>query len=391
MENKMLRRSVVGILAHVDAGKTTLSEAMLYSAGELRTMGRVDHGNAFLDNFNLERARGITIFSKQACLNLDGLQATLLDTPGHVDFSPEMERTLNVLDAAILVISAPAGVQSHTLTVWKLLREHNIPTFIFVNKTDLPGKTREEVMEELKTSLGEGCTDIYAGVEEKAMADEILLGEYLETGTLQEESVVRAIREARLFPCWFGAALKLAGVEEFLEGLRQYLPETEGEEPFSARVYKITRDPQGTRLTHMKVTGGSLKVRETLNGADFEEKITALRVYAGAKFKTIDVAYPGDVVAAVGLTRTAPGMSLGAEAESMPPTLEPVLTYRVILPPEMDAHRAMMQFRELEEEEPQLHVDWNSRLAELRVRIMGEVQLEVLHELVKERFGYEVR
>ena len=390
MENKTIKRSVVGILAHVDAGKTTLSEAMLYSAGELRTMGRVDHGNAFLDNFNLERARGITIFSKQACLNLPGLQVTLLDTPGHVDFSPEMERTLNVLDAAILVISAPAGVQSHTITVWKLLREHNIPTFIFVNKTDLPGKTREEVMEELKSSLGEGCTDIHAGMDEKAMADEFLLEEFLETGTLKEESIKQAIWEARLFPCWFGAALRLSGVTEFLDGLGQYLPETREEEAFSARVYKITRDPQGTRLTHMKVTGGVLKVRETLAGADFEEKITALRVYAGAKFKTVDVAYPGDVVAAVGLTRTAPGMTLGAEAESMPPTLEPVLTYRVILPPEIDAHRAMMQFRELEEEEPQLHVDWNSRLAELRVRIMGEVQLEVLHELVHERFGYEV-
>lgn len=390
MEKETLRRSVVGILAHVDAGKTTLSEAMLYSAGELRTMGRVDHGNTFLDNFNLERARGITIFSKQARLNLPGLQVTLLDTPGHVDFSPEMERTLHVLDAAILVISAPAGVQSHTITVWKLLREHNIPTFIFINKTDLPGKSRQAVMDELKSSLGEGCTDIHADIDEIAMADELLLEEFLETGTLKEESIRQAIREARLFPCWFGAALRLSGVTEFLDGLGQYLPSTREEKAFSARVYKITRDPQGTRLTHMKITGGVLNVRDILTGPDFEEKITALRVYTGAKFKTVDAAYPGDVVAAVGLTRTAPGIALGAEAESLPPTLEPVLTYRVILPPEIDTHKAMLQFRELEEEEPQLHVDWNSRLGELRVRIMGEVQLEVLHELVHERFGYQV-
>ena len=282
-----MKRNVVGILAHVDAGKTTLSEAMLYTAGEIRMLGRVDHGSAFLDTFALERARGITIFSKQALLRLPGCEMTLLDTPGHVDFSPEMERTLEVLDAAILVVSAPAGIQSHTLTVWKLLRRHHIPTFLFINKTDLACPSRGELMSSLK-ELDQGLTDMTASDEEKAMADEILLEEYLETGKLKDESVEKAIHECRLFPCWFGAALKLDGVDKFLEGLSHYAPAAPDKGTFAARVYKIPRDEAGTRLTHMKITGGELRVRETLSGNGWEEKVTSLRAYSGAKFKAVE-------------------------------------------------------------------------------------------------------
>ena len=384
-----MKRNVVGILAHVDAGKTTLSEAMLYTAGEIRMLGRVDHGNAFLDTFALERARGITIFSKQAMLRLPGCEMTLLDTPGHVDFSPEMERTLEVLDAAVLVISAPAGIQSHTLTVWKLLRRHRIPTFLFVNKTDLACPPRAEIMTSLK-SLCEGITDMSAPDEEKAMADEVLLEEYLESGKLEEASVEKAIRECRLFPCWFGAALKLDGVGAFLEGLARYAPPAPDHGSFAARVYKITRDESGARLTHMKVTGGELRVRETISGRGWEEKVTALRVYSGSKYKTVESALPGEVVAAVGLTHTSPGLGLGAESPGETATLEPVLTYRVKLPSGVDPYQAMIRFKELEEEEPALHVDWNERLAELRVDLMGQVQKEILAEVVKERTGWQI-
>ena len=386
-----MKRTVTGILAHVDAGKTTLSEAMLYISGSIRSFGRVDHGDAFLDTFALERQRGITIFAKQALLTLDGMQATLLDTPGHVDFSAETERTLDVLDCAILVISGPAGVQSHTLTLWRLLRQRNIPTFVFVNKMDLPGPSRAEILDDLRRSLGDGFADFSdPDPETLAMGSEELLEEYLETGSVSREALTRAIHRGTLFPCWFGAALRLEGVEAFLEGLRQYAPTAREGGEFGAKVFKISRDEQAVRLTHLKVTSGSLRVRDTLSGAGWSEKVTQLRVYSGAKFQTVDEARPGDVVAAVGLTRTLPGLGLGVEAQGQPPALEPVLAYRVLLPEGCDVHRALSQLRQLEEEDPQLHVDWNSHLQEIRVRLMGPVQLEILHQLLLDRFGLEV-
>ncbi|MBR4888392.1 MAG: NYN domain-containing protein [Clostridia bacterium] len=386
-----MKRTVIGILAHVDAGKTTLSEAMLYGSGGIRTLGRVDHGDAFLDTFALERQRGITIFSKQAVLSLPDWQATLLDTPGHVDFSAEMERTLDVLDCAILVVSGPAGVQSHTHTVWNLLRRHNIPTFLFINKMDLPGADRETAMAELHRALGDGFVNMTDfDPEAAAMCDEALLDEFLETGNVRRESLSASIHRGKVFPCWFGAALKLEGIEPFLRGLQEFAPTSPAMEELAAKVYKISRDEQGVRLTHMKVTGGTLRVRDTLKGADWEEKITQLRVYSGAKYKAVEEALPGDIVAAVGLTRTAPGLGLGAEKQGHTPALEPVLTYRVILPVGYDAMKALQQFRQLEEEEPQLHVDWNARLRELRVQLMGPVQLEILHQLLLDRFNLEV-
>ena len=387
----MMKHCCIGVLAHVDAGKTTLSEALLYTAGEIRTLGRVDHGDAFLDTFALERQRGITIFSKQALLHLPDWQATLLDTPGHVDFSAEMERTLEVLDCAVLVVSGSAGVQSHTHTVWNLRRRRNIPTFLFINKMDLPGADRETALADLRRSLGEGFVDFtHPDPEAAAMCDEILLEEYVSTGDIRRESLAGAIHRGTLFPCWFGAALKLQGVEEFLRGLQEFAPACSGGGPFGAKVYKISRDEQGVRLTHMKLTGGTLRVRDTLKGPDWEEKVTQLRVYSGAKYKTVEEALPGDVVAAVGLSRTAPGLGLGAEQQGHAPVLEPVLTYRVQLPQGYDPLRALQQFRQLEEEEPQLHVDWNARLQELRVQLMGPVQLEILHQLLQDRFGLSV-
>ena len=387
-----MKRTVIGILAHVDVGKTTLSEAMMYCSGGIRSLGRVDHGNAFLDTFQMERQRGITIFSKQAVLRLPDFQMTLLDTPGHVDFSAEMERTLDVLDCAVLAVSGPSGVQSHTYTLWKLLRQRNIPTFLFINKMDQPGTDKAVIMENLRQKLGDGFVDFTdIDAESLAMCDETLLEEYLESGEVSEGAISEAIANGKVFPCWFGAALKLEGVEDFLEGLRKYAPATKEKEKFSAKVFKVSRDEQGVRLTHLKVTGGTLKVRDSLNGSDWEEKVTQLRLYSGAKFTAIEEAKPGDIVAAVGLTRTSPGLGLGEEHQGSAPALEPVLTYSVILPEGYDIHKALQQFRQLEEEEPQLHVDWDQRLQELRVQLMGQVQLEILHQLLLDRFGLEVQ
>lgn len=387
-----MKRTVIGILAHVDAGKTTLSEAMLYCAGGIRKLGRVDHGSAFLDTFAMERQRGITIFSKQAILNLPDFQITLLDTPGHVDFSAEMERTLDVLDCAVLVISGPVGLQSHTFTVWKLLRQRHIPTFLFANKMDQPGADPHMVLENLRLKLGEGFVDFtQPDMEALAMCDEALLEEFLENGKISDESLASAVARCKVFPCWFGAALKLDGVEALLQGLQAFAPAAGAKEAFGAKVFKISRDEQGQRLTHLKVTGGTLKVRDTLQGSDWEEKITQLRLYSGAKYITVEEAYPGDVVAAVGLSHTSPGMGLGEERQRWIPALEPVLTYSVILPQGYDVHKALQQFRQLEEEEPQLHVDWDQRLQELRVQLMGQVQLEILHQLLLDRFGLEVQ
>ncbi len=385
------KRSVIGILAHVDAGKTTLSEAMLYCTGAIRTLGRVDHADAFLDNFSLERQRGITIFSKQAPLSLPGLQVALLDTPGHVDFSAEMERTLDVLDCAVLVISAPAGVQSHTRTLWKLLRRRNIPTLLFLNKTDLPCPDRTTLLNTLTQELGEGFFDYRnPDYESLAMCEESLMEEYLEYGTLSEGTVSSAIADCRLFPCWFGAALKLEGVEEFLQDLPLCAPAASASKEFGAQVFKISRDERGARLTHLKVTGGTLRTRDTITGDGWEEKVTQLRVLSGGKFTCVEQALPGDVVAAVGLSKTAIGMGLGAQADAPSPTLEPVLTYQIFFPEGTDVHKAYLQLQQLEEEDPQLRLVWNSRLRQLSIQLMGPVQMEILSQVIQDRFQLEV-
>ena len=385
---------VIGILAHVDAGKTTLSEGLLYTCGRLKKLGRVDHKDAFLDTDPMERERGITIFSKQAILPLEGAELTLLDTPGHADFSAEMERTLQVLDCAILVISGTDGVQGHTHTLWKLLERYGVPTFLFINKMDLAGADRDALLSELKSRLDEGCVDFAAPAEQiqeqAAVCDEDALERYLEDGALDDGALTALIAKRKLFPCWFGSALKLEGVAEFLQGLERYAPRPRYGPDFAARVFKISRDNQGARLTWMKITGGSLKVKALLSGPGWEEKADQLRVYSGAKFQAVDEAAAGTVCAVTGLSATAAGEGLGAEAEALPPALEPVLTYQVVLPAGQDPHTALQKLKQLEEEEPQLHLVWNERLGELHVQLMGEVQLEILQRLIAERFGMEV-
>ena len=396
-----MKKRTIGIMAHVDAGKTTLSEAMLYLSGSIKKLGRVDHGDAFLDTFALERERGITIFSKQAILPLDSVELTLLDTPGHVDFSAEMERTLQVLDCAILVISGTDGVQSHTETLWRLLKRYEIPVFLFVNKMDLAGADREKVLSDLKNRLDENCvafsgTDPDALMDELSMCDEGLMEQYLDTGALEPEAIAAAIAARKVFPCWFGSALKLEGVEEFLRGIEQYTLQPSYPAEFGARVYKIARDSQGNRLTYLKVTGGTLKVKTQLSGRtdtgeDWTEKVDQLRLYSGAKFTTAAEVPAGTVCAVTGLTRTRPGQGLGMEAGSTQPVLEPVLTYQILLPKDCDAHAAHLQLKELEEEDPQLHIVWNPRLQQLHVQLMGQVQLEILQTLIRERFGLNVK
>ena len=385
---------VIGILAHVDAGKTTLSEGLLYTCGRLKKLGRVDHKDAFLDTDPMERERGITIFSKQAILPLEGAELTLLDTPGHADFSAEMERTLQVLDCAILVISGTDGVQGHTHTLWKLLERYGVPTFLFINKMDLAGADRDALLSELKSKLDEGCVDFAAPAEQvweqAAVCDEDALERYLEDGALDDGALTALIAKRKLFPCWFGSALKLEGVAEFLQGLERYAPRPQYGPDFAARVFKISRDSQGARLTWMKITGGSLKVKALLSGPGWEEKADQLRIYSGAKFQAVDEAAAGTVCAVTGLSATAAGEGLGAEAEALPPALEPVLTYQVVLPAGQDPHTALQKLRQLEEEDPQLHLVWNERLGELHVQLMGEVQLEILQRLIAERFGMEV-
>ena len=385
---------VIGILAHVDAGKTTLSEGLLYTCGRLKKLGRVDHKDAFLDTDPMERERGITIFSKQAILPLEGAELTLLDTPGHADFSAEMERTLQVLDCAILVISGTDGVQGHTHTLWKLLERYGVPTFLFINKMDLAGADRDALLSELKSKLDEGCVDFAAPAEQiqeqAAVCDEDALERYLEDNSLDDGALTALIARRKLFPCWFGSALKLEGVAEFLQGLEHYAPRPRYGPDFAARVFKISRDNQGARLTWMKITGGSLKVKALLSGPGWEEKADQLRIYSGAKFQAVDEAAAGTVCAVTGLSATAAGEGLGAEAEALPPALEPVLTYQVVLPAGQDPHTALQKLRQLEEEDPQLHLVWNERLGELHVQLMGEVQLEILQRLIAERFGMEV-
>lgn len=384
-----------GLLAHVDAGKTTLSEALLYQAGSLKKLGRVDHKDAFLDTFALERERGITIFSKQAELSLSGTNLTLLDTPGHVDFSAEMERTLQVLDCAVLVINGTDGVQAHTETLWRLLERHRIPVFLFINKMDLQGTDRTARMRELKSRLDEACVDMTAPAaqEELAMCEETLLERYLETGNICTDEIAALVGTRRVFPCYFGSALKLEGIDALLDGVDRYMPAPAYGTDFGARVFKIARDTQGNRLTYLKVTGGALAVRTLLSGEEdggWQEKVNQIRIYSGEKFRAVEQAEAGMVCAVTGLTHTRPGIGLGSAAGAIPPVLEPVLGYRVVLPEDSDAHTMLQYFRQLEEEDPQLRVVWNERLGELHVQLMGEVQLEVLSRLVADRFGVQV-
>ncbi len=382
-----MKRSVIGMTAHVDAGKTTLSEAMLYCAGELRRLGRVDKGDAFLDTHAIERQRGITVFSKQAVLNFEDWEYTLLDTPGHADFSAETERALRILDYAVLVISGTDGVQSHTETIWRLLTRYNIPTFVFVNKMDISAYDKSVLMGGLEKLSGSGCVDFAADdfAESAALRDEALMNEYLDNGDISDESIQKVILERKIFPCYFGSALKLDGVKEFLSGLARYTAEKLNREEFGGVVYKITEE-QGGRLTHMKITGGSLKVRELIDG----EKVTRIRIYSGAKYRTVDEAFAGMVCAVEGLSNTRAGEGLGFEKNTLPPLLEPVLTYRLIPPESADAHNVLTIMRRLEQEDPQLHVVWNSQKQEIHVQLMGEIQLEVLKNVIAERFDMNV-
>ena len=394
-EHKQL---VIGILAHVDSGKTTLSEALLYGTGTIRKLGRVDHKDAFLDTDALEKARGITIFSKQALFTAGNTDFTLLDTPGHVDFSTETERTLQVLDYAVLVISGTDGVQSHTETLWRLLRRYRIPTFVFVNKMDLPGPGREALLTQLNRRLGDGFVDFGAEQADRdealALCDERLMETMLDRGSLTDTDLIPAIARRHVFPCWFGSALKLQGVDALVEGLDRYTRPAPALEAFGAKVFKVSQDEQGNRLTWLRVTGGALKVKVQLagevDGEPWAEKANQLRLYSGAKFTLAECIGPGQVCAVTGLTKARPGEGLGAERDSDLPVLEPVLSYQVLLPEGADVHAALGKLHRLEEEEPQLHVVWNETLGEIHVQLMGEIQLEVLKSLLAERYGLEV-
>ena len=413
-----MKKLVIGILAHVDAGKTTLSEELLYLCGEIRKIGRVDHGDAFLDTYELEKERGITIFSKQALLKTENMEVTLLDTPGHVDFSAEMERTLQVLDYAILVINGMDGVQSHTMTLWRLLERYQIPTFLFVNKMDQQGTDHDALLNDLKQHLHENCVDfgrtqdadygMYELTPEQleniAVCEEDLLETYLETDIVEDRDIVRLIVQRKIFPCYFGSALKEKGVKDFWNGVQQYTAEPKRPTEFGAKVFKIARDEQGNRLTYMKITGGSLKVKTLLssnsNGqslpgrkaeeAAWEEKADQIRLYSGAKYELTSEAEAGTVCAVTGLTRTYPGEGLGIEQESELPILEPVLNYQIILPDDCDPHQMLQKLRQLEKEEPQLHILWDSQFSEIHAQLMGEVQIEILKKLIWDRFHVAV-
>ena len=403
-ENKPEKQITMGILAHVDAGKTTLSEGILYTCKAIRKLGRVDHQDAFLDTNTLERNRGITIFSKQAECTLGEFGMTFLDTPGHVDFSAEMERTLQVLDYAILVISGADGVQGHTETLWRLLSRYQIPVFLFINKMDQPGTDREALLAEVKEKLAANCVEFSADQtdeewkEQVAVCDEQVMEAYLEGEEISREQIRQMIRERKLFPCYFGSALKMTGVEEFLDDLKLRIRETSYPETFGAKIYKITRDNQGERLTHMKITGGTLKVKSVLSNGRlgetgesiWQEKVNQIRIYSGEKYTMVSEVKAGTVCAVTGLTATYPGQGLGSEQASDMPVLEPVLSYRIGLPTEVNVHQALLQLRQLEEEEPLLHIVWNETLGEIYAQVMGEVQIEILKSLIKERFGMAV-
>lgn len=386
-----MKRLAVGILAHVDAGKTTLSEAMLYTGGMIRHLGRVDKGDAFLDTYELEKKRGITIFSKQARLTLDDIEITLLDTPGHVDFSAEMERVLQVLDYAILVISGSDGVQGHTRTLWRLLLRYQIPVFVFINKMDLAVGRQQEILRDLKESLGgnfvdfglDGTDEFY---EETAVCGEAELEEFLETGQVSKETICRRIKSRDLFPCYFGSALKNTGVEEFMHGLEDYMTEQSYPEEFGARTFKIVRDAQGERLTYMKITGGILHVKDRIG----DEKVNQIRLYSGDKYETVSEVCAGMICAATGLVNTKPGEGIGICKNGVEPVLEPVLTYRIEFPDDVDAAAILPKMLQLEEEEPELHIVWEEEKKEIHAQIMGEIQMEILRSLISERFGIDV-
>ena len=383
------KKLAVGILAHVDAGKTTLAEGILYKTGQIRKAGRVDHKDAFLDTEELEKARGITIFSKQAVLKLNETEVTLLDTPGHVDFSAEMERTLQVMDYAVLLISGADGVQGHVETLWRLLARYEIPVFLFINKMDQPGTDAEKLLEELQSRLSEHCLNFSQDLqnaellEELAMCDEDVLEQYLETGSVEEDQIRTMIAERKVFPCCFGSALKMEGVTEFLKILDRFTKTPEYGGDFGARVFKISRDTAGNRLTHLKITGGVLKVKQMLG----EEKADQIRIYSGAGYTMVQEAPAGTICAVTGLNSTFSGQGIGNETEAEKPVLEPVLTYRIELPPDCDVHQILGKLRQLEEEIPELHIVWNERLAEIHAQVMGEVQIEILKSLIHERFG----
>lgn len=410
-----MKRIVTGILAHVDAGKTTLSEALLYATGNVRKLGRVDHGDAFLDTNTMERQRGITIFTEPAIITMPNLTLTLLDTPGHVDFSAEMERTLAVLDYAILVISGADGIQGHTETLWRLLKRYNVPTFIFINKMDAPAADKTKLLNQLKKRFSDGCIDFTGAhddnaaladvMEDIAMRSETAMESYLESETISDETIREMISDRDLFPCFFGSALKMDGIDEFIAGFERYVREPEYDSEFGARIYKVSHDAQGNRLTWLKVTGGEFKAKTMLSGtarvgADlgeskidddgmWHEKADQVRVYSGAKFTTVDSVVAGTVCAVTGLTRTFPGAGLGKESDGVNPVLQPVLTY-TLLPGECDIHACLVALRELEDEDPLLHVVWQSHLEEVHLQLMGAVQLEVIQQMMHDRFGLDV-
>lgn len=410
-----MKRIVTGILAHVDAGKTTLSEALLYTTGNVRKLGRVDHGDAFLDTNTMERQRGITIFTEPAIITTPNLTLTLLDTPGHVDFSAEMERTLSVLDYAILVISGADGIQGHTETLWRLLKRYNVPTFIFINKMDAPAADKTKLLNQLKKRFSDGCIDFTGAhddnaaladvMEDIAMQSETAMELYLESGTIQDETIREMIANRVLFPCFFGSALKMDGIDEFVAGFERYVREPEYDSEFGARIYKVSHDAQGNRLTWLKVTGGEFKAKTMLSGTArvgtdlgeskidddgmWHEKADQVRVYSGAKFTTVDSVVAGTVCAVTGLTRTFPGAGLGKEPDGVNPVLQPVLTY-TLLPGECDIHACLVALRELEDEDPLLHVVWQPHLEEVHLQLMGAVQLEVIQQMMHDRFGLDV-
>ena len=388
-----MKKVVIGILAHVDAGKTTLSERILYLTGRIRKMGRVDTKDTYLDTYEMEKARGITIFSKQAVFPLEDFSVSLLDTPGHVDFCAEMERTLQVLDYGILVVSGADGVQGHTDTLWRLLKRYQIPCFLFINKMDQNGTNKAALLTELQQRLDGSCLDFSSDKEELwenlAMCDEQLLESFLETGGIEREEIQRLIQERKVFPCYFGSALKGDGVEELLAGLRQLLRAAEAKETFGAKVYKISRDNQGNRLTHMRITGGCLKVKELLPGKE-AEKINQIRIHSGERYETVNEAGPGTVCAVTGPMTTYPGQGIGTEEESGLPVLEPVMNYQILLPEGCDAAGMIRKLGQLEEEEPLLHIVWNEALQEIHAQVMGEIQIDILKSQIKERFGAEV-
>ena len=394
-----MKRLGIGIMAHVDAGKTTLTEAMMYLTGNIRKLGRVDHKDAFLDTHSLEKSRGITIFSKQAVMNVNGDEITLLDTPGHTDFSSEAERALQIMDYAILIISGTDGVQNHTETLWHLLKSYRVPTFIFINKMDISELSRQILMAELTRRLDNACVDfshtVKNGIDEDtaealALCDEAIMNELLETGEISKDIITEKVRQRKIYPCFFGSALKLNGVEEFIKLISEYTANPRYDKDFSATVYKISEDEHGNRLTHLKVTGGTLKVKSIIEKGENPEKVNTIRIYSGNKFKAVDEAVAGTICAVTGLSDTYSGQGLGMSADAPLPLLEPLFSYRIILPSHIDVYNGLNILRRLEQEDPTLRIVWNEQLKEIHLQLMGEIQLEILKSIIHDRFGFDV-